>query len=62
MLSGQRLADTRLSDLLSIDLTLVEAMVAVLERMTTSAWPDRVFSLGGVGDEMRDVREPSALA
>ena len=46
----------------SIDQTLVEAMVAVLEGMTTSAWPDQVFSLGGVGDGMRDAREPSAMA
>lgn len=30
----------------SVDETLVEAMVGALNGMTTSAWPDRVFSLG----------------
>lgn len=46
----------------SVDLALVEAMVAVLDGMTTSAWPDRVFSLSGGLDEVRDARAPSAIA
>lgn len=46
----------------SVDLKLVEAMVAGLDGMTTSAWPDRVFEMGGAVDEMRDAKEPSAVA
>jgi Ca-activated chloride channel family protein len=46
----------------SIDLTSAEAMVSVLEGMTTGAWPDRVLSLGEVGDEISDARELSAIA
>lgn len=36
----------------SVDLGLLEAMVAGLEGMTTSAWPDRVFELGGALEEV----------
>ena len=36
----------------SNDLGLFEAMVAGLEGMTTSAWPDRVFELGGALEEV----------
>ena len=46
----------------SVDLKLVEAMVAGLDGMTTSAWPDRVFEMGGAVDEVRDAKEPSAVA
>lgn len=46
----------------SVDVALVEAMVAVLDGMTASAWPDRVFSLGGAVDEVRDAREAATIA
>ena len=46
----------------SVDLKLVEAMVAGLDGMTTSAWPDGVFEMGGAVDEVRDAKEPSAVA
>ncbi|SFU95841.1 Ca-activated chloride channel family protein [Paenacidovorax caeni] len=45
-----------------VDVALVEAMVAVLDGMTASAWPDRVFSLGGAVDEVRDAREAATIA
>ncbi|MDP4301974.1 VIT and vWA domain-containing protein [Leptothrix discophora] len=41
---------------------LVEAMAAVLDGMTASAWPDRVFSMGGAVDEVCDAREPATIA
>lgn len=46
----------------NIDVVLVEAMVAVLDGMTAGAWPDRVFSMGGAVDEVRDAREPATIA
>lgn len=46
----------------SIDVVLVEVMVAVLDGMTASAWPDRVFSMGGAVDEVRDARQPATIA
>ena len=42
----------------SVDLKLVEAMVAGLDGMTTSTWPDRVFELGGALEEVRDATFP----
>jgi hypothetical protein len=30
--------------------------------MTAGAWPDRVFSMGGAVDEVRDAREPATIA
>ena len=46
----------------SVDLGLVEAMVAGLAGMTTSAWPDQVFELGGVMGEVRDAKESANAA
>jgi Ca-activated chloride channel family protein len=46
----------------SVDLGLVEAMVAGLDGMTTSDWPDRVFELGGAVEEVRDVKESANVA
>ena len=46
----------------SVDLGLVEAMVAGLAGMTTSAWPDRVFELGGVVGEVSDAKESANAA
>ncbi|MFC7459172.1 VIT domain-containing protein [Hydrogenophaga defluvii] len=50
----------------NIDVVLVEAMVAVLDEMTASAWPDRVLSMDGgeqvTVDEVRDARENPTLA
>lgn len=46
----------------SVDLGLVEAMVAGLVGMTTSAWPDQVFELGGVMGEVRDAKESANAA
>lgn len=43
----------------STDMALVDAMVVALEEMTVSAWPDRVFSLGGAMDEVCDARSDS---
>ena len=40
----------------NIDVALVEAMVAVLDGMTASAWPDRVFSMDAAVDEARDAQ------
>lgn len=36
----------------SVDLGLLESMVAGLDGMTTSAWPDRVFELGAAVEEV----------
>ena len=44
----------------NVDLTLIESMVTVLSGMTASAWPDRVFAMGGTVDEVTDVREPAS--
>lgn len=44
-----------------IDVALVDAMVAVLDGMTTSAWPDRVFSLDGPVEEVIDAREAATV-
>ena len=46
----------------SVDLGLVEAMVAGLAGMTTSTWPDQVFELGGALGEVRDDKESANVA
>lgn len=46
----------------SIDVQLVKAMVAVLEGMTSSEWPNRVLSLDGEVDEVRDARISTTVA
>lgn len=38
----------------SIDLALVRTIAAALDGMTTSSWPERVFDLGGVVQELGD--------
>jgi Ca-activated chloride channel family protein len=40
----------------SVDLGLVEALVAGLAGMTTSSWPDRAFELGGAVEEGGDAK------
>ena len=45
----------------SVDLGLVEAMVAGLAGMTTSAWPDLVFELGGAVDGVSDANEVASV-
>lgn len=46
----------------SINLTLIEAMLAVLDGMTASVWPDRVFSLGSAVNEVCTAREAANAA
>ena len=46
----------------SVDLGLVESMVAGLAGMTTSTWPDQVFELGGALGEVRDDKESANVA
>ena len=46
----------------SIDVPLIEAMTAVLSGMTASHWPDRVFALGDVTDQVLDVKEQAVAA
>ena len=45
----------------SVDLGLVEAMVAGLAGMTTSDWPDLVFELGGAVDGVSDANEVASV-
>ena len=45
----------------SVDLGLVESMVAGLAGMTTSAWPDLVFELGGAVDGVSDANEVASV-
>ncbi|MFO1262693.1 MAG: VIT domain-containing protein [Rhodoferax sp.] len=45
----------------SIEVTLVEEMVTALKGMTASAWPDRVFSLGGAIDEVGNAAEAATV-
>ena len=45
----------------TVDLGLVEAMVAGLDSMTTSAWPDLVFELGGAVDGVSDANEVASV-
>jgi hypothetical protein len=45
----------------TVDLGLVEAMVAGLDGMTTSAWPDLVFELGGAVDGVSDANEVASV-
>jgi Uncharacterized protein containing a von Willebrand factor type A (vWA) domain len=45
----------------SVDLGLFEAMVAGLDGMTTSAWPDLVFELGSAVDGVRDANEVASV-
>ena len=36
--------------------------LTIMPGMTAGAWPDRVFSMGGAVDEVRDAREPATIA
>ena len=55
------LSGTAVATPTSVDLGLVEAMVAGLDGMTTSAWPDLVFELGGAVDGVSDANEVASV-
>ena len=41
----------------NVDLTLIKAMVSVLNGMVADAWPDWIFSLSGIVEEVIDPKE-----
>ncbi len=45
-----------------VEMPLVEAMVSGLSGMTATAWPDRVFALSDVAENVCDARELAATA
>jgi hypothetical protein len=45
--------DAPVGRLAEIDMSLVEAMAAVLNDMTANAWPDRVLVLSGADNEVQ---------
>ena len=59
---GEALSGSSAATPASIDVGLVEAMVAGLDGVTMSAWPDRVFELGCSVEEGGDARSNATLS
>ena len=57
--AGQRLRGLLAHESVSIDVSLVEAMAAVLSRMTASVWPEQVFALDCAADQVLMSKHPA---